>query len=288
MPGIRIGVSGWNYAGWRGRFYPDDLPHRRELEYAARTFDTLEVNGTFYRLTTARAARNWRETAPPEFIYSVKGSRFITHNKKLADVEGPLANFLAAGPLELGDKLGPFLWQLSANLRFDARRLEQFLSLLPSDMQQAADLARRHDDRVKDPGFGPDGGLALRHVLEVRHESFLNQDLVELLRRHGVALAFSHSSVWPYVEEITSPFVYVRLHGPGRLYDSSYGEAELARWAEKVRAWEAGGEPEEAVRISGLSPPAGERRDVYVYFDNDGHAYAPREAMALRRLVSGE
>lgn len=286
MAHIRIGLSGWNYAGWRGRFYPSGLPRRRELEYAASSFDTLEINGTFYRLTTPGATRNWYAAAPPDFVYAVKGSRFITHNKKLAGIEGPLANFLAAGILELGDKLGPILWQLSANLRFDPERLDRFLSFLPTDTGQAAELARSHDERVEVPGFGPDAVLPLRHALEVRHESFLNDELVALLRRHGVALAFSHSSVWPYVEELTAPFVYLRLHGPGQLYDSPYGRAGLAQWAERIRVWHRGHEPDDASRITGLSPPAAPGRDVYVYFDNDGHAYAPREAAILRRRVA--
>lgn len=286
MAHIRIGLSGWNYSGWRGAFYPPGLPRRRELEYAAASFDTLEVNGTFYRLTTPGAARSWYAAAPPHFVYAVKGSRFITHNKKLAGIEGPLANFLAAGVLELADKLGPILWQLSGNLRFDPERLDRFLSFLPNDTGRAADLARSHDDRVKVPAFGPEVVLPLRHVLEVRHESFLNDELVDLLRRHGVALAFSHSSEWPYVEEVTAPFVYLRLHGPEQLYDSPYGPDGLARWAERIRAWHRGAEPDDALRITGLSPPAGVRRDVYVYFDNDGHAYAPQEAAVLHRLVA--
>lgn len=286
MAYIRIGLSGWNYTGWRGEFYPPGLARRRELEYAASSFDTLEVNATFYRLTTPSAARHWYSAAPPDFVYAVKGSRFITHNKKLAGIEGPLANFLAAGVLELADKLGPILWQLSANLRFDAERLDRFLAYLPGDTGQASALARSHDERVKVPGFGPETVLPLRHVLEVRHESFLNDELVDLLRRHGVALAFSHSSAWPYVEEVTAPFVYLRLHGPEQLYDSPYGHAGLVRWAERIRAWHRGAEPEDARRITGLSPPADVLRDVYVYFDNDGHAYAPQEAAALHRLVA--
>lgn len=285
MARVRIGVSGWNYRGWRGAFYPSDLPQRRHLEYAAGTFDTVEVNGTFYSLTTATATRSWYAAAPAGFVYAVKGSRFITHNKKLKDVEVPLANFLAAGVLQLADKLGPILWQLAAARRFDVERLEGFLKLLPTTMAEAAEMARSHDERVREPVFGPGTGKRLRHVLEVRHDSFFNEELVDLLRRHNVALAFSHSSAWPYLEEVTADFVYVRLHGPDKLYDSAYGEEGLAAWAQRLRAWHDGGEPDDPIRITDRPPPHSHSRDVYVYFDNDGHAYAPHEAAALRRLV---
>ncbi|MFP3914338.1 MAG: DUF72 domain-containing protein, partial [Actinomycetota bacterium] len=256
-----------------------------ELEYVTGVFDTVEVNGTFYRLTTARAARGWYEAAPDDFVYAVKGSRFITHNKKLADSRGPLANFLAAGVLELADKLGPVLWQLPENLHFDPDRLRGFLELLPSSLGEAAELARDHDDRVKDPGLGPDDDTPLRHALEVRHDSFLTEESVELLRHHGVALAFSHSSVFPYVEELTADFVYLRLHGPGQIYESAYGKDALEGWAERIEAWHEGGEPDEPVRISEREPPSTTGRDVYVYFDNDVHAHAPREARALREMT---
>lgn len=285
MSQIRIGVSGWNYPGWRKTFYPEGLPQTRELEYATDVFDSIEVNGTFYGLTTPAACRRWYEAAPDDFIYAVKGSRFITHNKKLHDVEVPLANFLAAGVLELSDKLGPVLWQLSPRIGFRPDRVEHFFELLPPDTQAAADIARAHDDRVTKTSFGPGTKLPMRHVLEIRHDSYFTDEVVDLARRHGVALAFSHSSRWPYVEEITADFVYVRLHGPDRLYDSPYGDS-LTVWADRIRAWRRGDEPDDAVRLTDREPPAAEARDVYVYFDNDGHAYAPHEARRLRALMS--
>lgn len=284
MTEIRIGVSGWNYRGWRRRFYPEGLAQKRELEYATEAFDTIEINGTFYGLTTPAACRRWYEAAPDDFVFAVKGSRFITHNKKLNDVAVPLANFLAAGVLELADKLGPMLWQLSGNFGFRPDRVENFFELLPRDTEAAADLARDHDDRVTKTSFGPGTRRPLRHVLEVRHDSFFTDELVDLARRYDVALAFSHSSAWRYTEEITADFVYVRLHGPDRLYDSPYGAA-LNGWADRIRAWHAGSEPEDAVRITDREPPPARSRDVYVYFDNDGHAYAPHEALRLRTTV---
>lgn len=279
-----IGVSGWNYKGWRGKFYPDDLVQRRELEFAAETFDSIEINGTFYSLTTPDSCERWYRAAPEDFLYAVKGSRFITHNKKLATGDSAIPNFFASGILELADKLGPLLWQLSGRLHFRPERVEAFFDYLPGDTEEAAEIARNHDERVKKPSFGPGGRRPMRHVLEVRHESFLTDELVDLARRHGVALAFSHSSAWPYIEEITSDFIYVRLHGPDRLYDSAYGEG-LGEWAKRMQAWAAGEAPADSHRITERDPPPAEDRDVYVYFDNDGHAYAPNEARTLMEMV---
>lgn len=285
MGRIRIGLSGWNYSGWRGDFYPDHLPHATELTYVGDRFDTVEVNGTFYGLSKPATFRRWYGSVPSDFVFSLKGSRFITHNKKLADVDSALANFFASGVLDLDDKLGPILWQLPGRLHFDAQRVDRFLQLLPRDTDGAADLARHHDDRVDDVSYGPDRTHRLRHVLEVRHPSFLCDEMVTIARRYGVALAFSHSSEWPYVEEVTAGFVYLRLHGPGRLYASSYGEERLEGWAERIREWHRAAEPADAVRIGDRRPPDRKERDVYVYFDNDEGGHAPREAQRLKRLL---
>lgn len=285
MASIRIGISGWSYKDWRGSFYPDDLPREDELGYAASRFDTLEINGTFYGLTTPAVCREWYQAAPRGFVYSVKGSRFITHNKKLSDVESALANFFASGVLELREKLGPILWQLPERSRFEAERVDRFLGMLPRDTDTATRLARRHDDRIEEAGYGDDANHRVRHVFESRHESFLQPEMARIARRHGVALAFSHSSGWPYVEEITAGFVYLRLHGPDEIYDSTYGAERLRSWADRISSWQAGREPEDAARISDLQPPRRKGRDVYVYFDNTAGGQAPREALKLRELV---
>lgn len=281
----RIGLSGWNYDSWRGDFYPEDLPRTRHLAHVADVFDTVEVNGSFYSLLQPSTYRRWYDAVPAGFRFAVKGSRFITHNKKLRDVDSALANFFASGVLDLREKLGPFLWQLSAQLRFDADRIGSFLSSLPRDTDQAADLARRHDDRVGEPSFGPGERHRIRHVLEVRNDTWLCDELVSLARAHGVALAFSHSSAWPYVEEITAGFVYLRLHGPGELYASPYRGPALDRWAARVEAWRSGGEPDDPERITDRSPPERKERDVYVYFDNDDGGHAPRDAVQLRERI---
>lgn len=285
MGRIRIGVSGWRYDHWRGTFYPEELPRSGELAYLAERFDTLEINATFYSLSDPASFRSWYASVPAGFVLAVKGSRYITHQKKLADTGSALANFMASGILELDDKLGPILWQLPPRLRFDRARIEAFLQVLPHDTHAAARMARHHDDRVPEPVYGPGANHRLRHVLEVRHRSHLCDELVSLARRHGVALAFSHSWAWPYVEEVTAGFVYLRLHGPGALYASSYGPLALARWAERIRRWHAAAEPRDARRITARPPPARKERDVYVFFDNDGEGHAPREAASLRELV---
>lgn len=285
MGTIRVGLSGWNYDEWRGDFYPRDLPKTRHLEYAAGQVDTIEVNGTFYGLVRPATFRSWRAAVPAGFVFAVKGSRFITHNKKLKDANGALANFFASGVLELDDTLGPLLWQLPANLHFDAERVDTFLAQLPHDTDAARELARQHDDRVPDVAYGPGTRHRLRHVLEVRHESWLCDDLVRIARRHGVALAFSHAAAWPYTEEVTAGFVYVRLHGPGEVYASAYGDTALGRWADRLQRWRAADEPADAARIGDRTPPRRKGRDVYVYLDNDAGGHAPREAVRLREML---
>ena len=283
---VRIGISGWTYAGWRGPFYPTDLPRSRELEYASRRFETIEINGSFYRMQTPKSYRRWRETTPAGFVFSVKGSRFITHNKKLADIEAPLANFFASGVLFLEEKLGPILWQLSPRLTFDRDRVAEFLDRLPHDAVAAARLARGHDDRVKSPGWPESGGRRrLRHALEIRHPSFLSPELVRIARDSGTALVFSDSASWPYVEELTAGFVYLRLHGSEETYASGYDDEALDGWAARIRAWRDGGEPADPRRITDRVPPPRRSRDIYVYFDNDAKVRAPFDAMALARRL---
>lgn len=268
---IRIGISGWTYAGWRGDFYPRGLVQRKELEYAAERLTSLEINGSFYSLQRPSSYARWRDQTPDDFVFAVKGGRFITHMKKLADVEAPLANFFASGVLALGSKLGPFLWQLPPTLGYDADRLSAFFDLLPRTTAAAAELARLHDDKVP-----ADRALTetsqdrpLRHAMEVRHPSFTSPEAVSLLREHDVAFVVADTAGrWPFVEEVTSDHVYVRLHGDAELYTSGYTAAALDRWAERVRGWASDG------------------LDVHVYFDNDVKGRAPHDARALIARLS--
>lgn len=281
-----VGVSGWSYHSWHESFYPDEVSKKAELSYASRKFNSLEINGSCYSLLSASTYRRWYEETPRRFLFAVKGSRFITHNKKLKDVTIPLANFFASGLLALDEKLGPVLWQLPATASFDEERLEGFLSALPRDTRGAARLARKHDDRVKGRAATKiEGNHRLRHALEVRHESFLDAAAVRVLRRHGVGLVFADSGSWPYVEELTAGFVYLRLHGSPQTYESRYSDRALDRFAERLLAWHSGGEPADPVRITGRRPPRRKSRDVYVYFDNDQRGHAPFDALRLVRKL---
>jgi uncharacterized protein YecE (DUF72 family) len=270
---IRIGISGWTYPAWRGTFYPPGLAHRKELTYASQRLTSIEINGSFYSLQRASSFVRWRDETPDDFLFSVKGGRFITHMKRLLDVETPLANFLATGVLALGPKLGPLLWQLPPTLAFDADRMTRFLGLLPRTTTEAAGLAANHDERIPtDQAFtAVADDRPLRHAVEVRHPTLATQESVRLMREHDVALVVADSAGrFPAVEEVTTDFMYVRLHGADVLYTSGYTDDALDRWAGKVRAWSD----------SGL--------DVFVYFDNDAKVRAPYDAMGLiDRLTTG-
>jgi uncharacterized protein YecE (DUF72 family) len=282
---IRIGISGWTYAPWRGVFYPRGLPQKQELAFAAAQFPTIEINGTFYSLQRPEHFASWAEQTPAEFVFSVKGPRFLTHMKRLRDIEAPLGNFLGSGLLRLGAKLGPTLWQFPANFRFEPERLEPFLALLPHDTAHAAAFAARHaDHRLAGRAWTrTDAARPLRHAFEVRHESFRDRAFVDLLRRHGVALVCSDAVAWPRLMDVTADFVYCRLHGSEELYTSGYEDVALDDWATRIAAWSSGREPPDAERIS-TKPPA-RRRDVFVYFDNDAKVRAPPDALGLMRRL---
>ncbi len=267
---IRVGTSGWLYPEWRGVFYPKGLPHRRELAYVAERLDSVEINGSFYSLQRPTSYLAWRAQTPEGFLFAVKGGRFITHMKRLRDVEAPLANFFASGVLALGPTLGPVLWQLPPTFRFDAERLAAFFDLLPRTTEQAAALAKHHDDRVGDDAVTEtEADRPLRHALEVRHASFVDAGLPDLLREHDVGLVVADTAgKWPLMREVTSDFVYVRLHGDTELYASGYDADALDRWAASVREWADAG------------------ADVYVYFDNDMKVRAPYDAMALSERLA--
>ena len=287
---IRIGLSGWKYPGWRGKFYPSGLRQRDELAYASRLFDTIEINGTFYSLQRPELFTAWRDATPEGFVFAVKGSRFITHMLKLRGVEAALANFFASGVLALAGKLGPFLWQLPARFAFDAERIGAFLSLLPRDTEAAAELARRHDQRVAGRALTQtDARRPLRHAIEIRHPSFLDPAFIRLLRRQDVALVFADTVDWPpYAEDVTADFIYLRLRGSEELYASGYDDAALDRWAARTGRWASGRSPNEAKLIDPDTPLRPGARDVYIYFDNDAKVRAPIDARSLRQRLSAD
>ncbi len=287
MGRIFVGISGWRYTPWRGVFYPETLAQHRELEYASRELPTIEINGSFYSLQRPQNYAAWYRDTPPGFVFAVKGGRFITHMKRLKDIEKPLANFFAQGVLELKEKTGPFLWQFPPMMRYEPERFERFFELLPRDMEQALSLARRRDARMLGRArlaIGPN--RSLRHAVEVRHESFLCEGFVQQLRRHRVALVVADTAGrWPYCEDVTADFVYVRLHGDKQLYASGYTDAALERWAQRIRAWSEGTQPPPGRCISARPPPRRRARDVYCYFDNDVKVRAPYDARRLMQKL---
>jgi uncharacterized protein YecE (DUF72 family) len=271
---VRVGISGWRYPAWRGDFYPKGLAQRRELEYAAEQLTSVEINGSFYSLQRPTSYAAWRATATAvreDFVFAVKGGRFVTHMKRMKDVEVPLANFFASGVLALGPALGPILWQLPENLRFDADVLGAFLAGLPRTTTAAAELAKLHDSKVPDDRAltTAEDDRPIRYALEFRSTTFASDEAYAILRRHAVATVLADTAGrWPKVEVDTASFRYVRLHGDRELYASGYTDRALDEWARRCRAWAAAGQ------------------DVFVYFDNDMKGYAPHDARRLIELLA--
>ncbi|RQS08848.1 DUF72 domain-containing protein [Burkholderia sp. Bp8998] len=282
---IHIGISGWRYDGWRGSFYPKGLKQAAELRYASGRMQTIEINGTHYSLQALSSWRRWYNDTPPGFTFSVKGARYLTHMLRFRDetATAACANFFAQGLLALNDKLGPILWQFPASLHFDPEHMERFLSLLPHDTQAAVALAEQHDRRVKTPYLEIDRKRPLRHAIEVRHASFVDPAFVKLLRRHKVSLVVSDSTEpWPQFEDLSTDFVYMRLHGTETKYSGEYSDASLEHWARKIESWRRGEQPADARLIApDLAPPHARTRDVYCYFDNDVKTRAPFDAQRL-------
>jgi uncharacterized protein YecE (DUF72 family) len=264
----RVGISGWTYSPWRGVFYPAKHPQKRELEYASRALHTIEINCTFYSLQRPSSFQKWYAETPDDFIFSVKGARFITHMKKLREVEVPLANVFASGLLCLREKLGPILWQFPPNFGWNEARFREFFALLPRDTAAAAALSKQHNEKLKAGAWTKtDTRRPLRYAVEIRHPSFLVPDFFQLLRDQHIAFVFADTAgKWPYAEELTSDFVYCRLHGDTQLYVSGYSDSALEWWAERLRRWRRG-------------------RDVFVYFDNDAKVHAPFDAQRLAALL---
>jgi uncharacterized protein YecE (DUF72 family) len=262
---IRIGISGWRYAPWRGVFYPEGLAQRRELEYCGRHFSTVEINGSFYSLQRPEYYRQWYDETPRGFLFAVKGSRYITHMLRLTKIEKPLANFYASGILNLREKLGPFLWQFPPMFTYRPERLEPFFELLPRTSAAALRLARKRDARMTGRSrLAIDVSRPLRHAIEIRHPSFVSRQFVSLLKKHDIGLVVADTAgKWPKMFHATADFVYVRLHGDIKIYTSGYSNRALASWARRIRGW------------------ADEGRDVYVYFDNDVKVRAPYDALSL-------
>jgi len=287
MADVRIGISGWTYKPWRGEFYPEGLPQKQELSHAASVFRSIEINGTFYSMQRCESFAQWADATPDDFVFAVKGPRYLTHMLKLRNAEAPLGNFFASGPLRLGPKLGPILWQFPPNFRFDRARIEPFLALLPRDSEAALKLARKHDHRVAGRTWLKiDKKRKLRHAMEIRHESFVTPDFIALLRKYRVALVSADTVDWPLLMDVTSDFIYCRLHGSEQLYASGYDAPAIAAWAKRVAAWAQGGDAPDGERASPRPAAKRARRDVFVYFDNDAKVRAPFDAQALVAAVA--
>ena len=261
---IRVGIGGWTYEAWRGTFYPPGLKQADELKYASRHLTTVEINGTFYRTQSAASFRKWRDETPDDFVFSVKGHRNVVNSRKLAEAGEAIEWFLKSGVLELGDKLGPVLWQFAPFKKFNADDFAAFLKLLP----------RKAD------------GRSLMHAIEVRHDSFRAPEFVALLREHNAAAVYADSNEHPEIADVTADFIYARLQRTSEAIDTGYAAADLDRWAARARVWEAGGVPEDLPRIDATIPPK-TNRPVFIYMISGAKVRAPAAAMALVERVGG-
>lgn len=286
MRQIRVGTSGWTFAGWRGGFYPQSLAQKNELAYASRRMNSIEINGTFYSLQKPESFLRWREETPEDFVFSVKAPQYITHVRRLKDVEDPLANFLASGVLALGRKLGPILWQFPPNVMLKDDRFETFFRLLPHDSESAARLAKKHTSKVEGRSFvDPAESFRVRHAFEFRHPSFADPAFIALMRERGVAVVFAHSGLKsPYMEDLTADFVYLRMHGQEPAYRKGYPDKALDWLEKRTRAWVRGEQPEDAVCASPQKPRS-IARDAFVYFDTEAKDYAPSDAERFARKL---
>lgn len=255
---IRVGIGGWAYEPWRGTFYPSGLPHADELAYASRHLTTIEINSTFYRTQSRASFEKWRDATPDDFVFSVKAHRAAVTSRKLAEAGEKIDWSLNSGVLELGDKLGPILWQLAPFKRFDAKDLGAFLKLLPEKL----------------------GGRRLRHALEVRHESFLTEEFVALLRDNNVAVVFADSDDYPAIADVTADFVYARLQRSREGCATGYPAGDLDRWAARGRLWASGGAPDDLPYIVGKAPAA-KTRPAFIYMIDGAKVRAPAAATAL-------
>ena len=255
---IRVGVGGWTYAPWRDNFFPKGLPQSQELAYASRHLSAIEINGTYYRTQSPASFAKWRDETPVGFVFSAKASRYATNQRVLADAGESVERFVGSGLAELGDKLGPLVWQFMPTKKFDPEDFGAFLNLLPQSV----------------------GGLKLRHVMDVRHESFMTPEYLKLARKHKVATVFADSDEYPSFADLTGEFVYARLMRTEAKVETGYEERSLDRWVERAQAWAAGDQPADLPRVDSAAT-ATKPRDVFLYFISGAKERAPAAAMAL-------
>lgn len=262
---VRVGIGGWVYEPWRGAFYPDDLPQKRELEYASRHLTTIEINGTYYGSQKPDSFARWRDETPDDFVFALKGPRYATNRRVLAEAGPSIERFVTGGITLLGDKLGPINWQFMPTKAFDPDDFAAFLKLLPGEVD----------------------GRPLRHAVELRHPSFRHPDAVALMRAHGVAIITAGDSDYPEIADVTAPFVYVRAMGTSEAEPLGYAPADLDRWAERARAWAAGDVPADREPVS-PTPAKRQPRDVFLFVISGHKVRNPAAAMALIERIDGK
>jgi uncharacterized protein YecE (DUF72 family) len=261
---IRVGVGGWTYEPWRGTFYPEGLPQKRELEHASRQLTSIEINGTYYGSQKPASYAKWHDETPDDFVFSLKAPRFAMNRTVLAEAGATITRFFNSGVAELKEKLGPINWQFLPTKKFDPVDFEAFFKLLPREI----------------------AGRPLRHAVEVRHVSFRSPDFVALARKHGVAVVIAGDSSYPQIADLTAPFVYARIMGTSATEVQGYSDAQLVRWAARARAWASGSLPDDLEYV-GKRTGNDEPRDVFLYVISGHKVLNPAAAMSLIHLCTG-
>jgi uncharacterized protein YecE (DUF72 family) len=256
---IHIGIGGWTFAPWRGVFYPKSLAHAKELGYASERLTSIEVNGTFYRSQTPATFRKWASEVPAGFVFALKGPRFATNRRVLKDAGDSIKRFLDSGVSELGEHLGPLLWQFAPTKKFDPADFGGFLELLPKTFER----------------------LPLRHVIEVRHDSFRTPEFIALLRQFAMPVVFTDHAKYPNIADVTGDFVYARLQRGKDTVKTAYPPKQIAAWAERLRVWAAGKAPGDLPYVGAIPKRKAAPRDVFAYVIHEGKVRAPAGAMAL-------
>ncbi|GHC61143.1 DUF72 domain-containing protein [Limoniibacter endophyticus] len=263
---IRAGMGGWTFEPWDESFYPEKLAKKRQLEFASRAVPAIEVNGTYYGSQKPETFAKWASETPDDFIFTLKGNRFVTNRRILAEAGESMERFLSSGISELGAKLGPILWQFMPTKKFDQEDFEAFLKLLPSKQD----------------------GIVLRHALEVRNESFCTPQFPALARKYGCAIVYAHHAEYPEIADVTGDFVYARLQRGSDDNPDCYPDSDLDAWAKRTQIWADGGTPDDLPYIGQVGDAEKKPRDVFVFFITEGKVRAPFGAQALMRRLRGE